>query len=229
MTADLLTEFEKAIGYAFQDRALLESALTHSSTGAKVNYERLEFLGDRVLGLIVSEILFEKFPAENEGDLAKRLASLVQGSWLAKMALQINLGHYLNLSEAEKASGGAENEHILADVMESLIGAIYLDSSEGLKHCRSFIEQLWGDAFFTMTKPPQHPKTTLQEWLQGQGLPLPEYEISGQSGPDHAPVFEVSLKVQGFPPVLAEGRSRQEAEKEAAQAFLHLNARSAAI
>jgi ribonuclease-3 len=211
---------QQKIGYRFQNLSLLEQALTHSSTGAAQNYERLEFLGDRVLGLVVAHILFEKFPGEPEGDLAKRLASLVQGSWLAVMAEKLDLGTHLNLSEAERGAGGYENEHILGDAMEALIGAVYLDNGSGLETCRVFIERLWGDAFLTMQKPPQHPKTALQEWLQAQGLPLPNYKIAGQSGPDHAPVFEVELKIPGHQPVRAEGRSRQEAEKEAAKLFM---------
>lgn len=207
------------IGYRFKSPELLRQALTHSSTGAEKNYERLEFLGDRVLGLVVSDILFDKFPDENEGDLAKRLASLVQGAFLAKRAVELDLGTFLNLSDAERTAGGGENDHILADVLEALIGAIYLDSRD-LAPCRAFIEKLWGNAFFTMQKPPQHPKTALQEWLQGQGLPLPNYKIAGQSGPDHAPVFEVELKIKGHPVVSASGRSRQEAEKEAARVFM---------
>lgn len=211
-------ELENLIGYEFQDKQLLKTAMTHSSTGEASNYERLEFLGDRVLGLVVSEILYEKFPEEKEGDLAKRLASLVQGSWLAKIASDIHLGEYMEFSEAERGGGGVDNENILADGMEALIGALYLDS--GLETCRSFITKFWGDAFYEMKKPPQHPKTALQEWAQGQGLPLPTYKIVGQSGPDHAPVFDVRLHVEGYDDLVAQGRSRQVAEKEAAQEFL---------
>lgn len=214
-----MNDLQTRIGYRFKNPGLLQQALTHSSTGAMRNYERLEFLGDRVLGLVVSDILFEKFPDETEGDLAKRLASLVQGAFLARRAQAIDLGAFLNLSEAERSAGGSENDHILADAMEAMIGAIYLDS-RALGPCREFIENLWGDAFFTMQKPPQHPKTALQEWLQAQGLPLPNYKIAGQSGPDHAPVFEVELKIRGHQPVTAQGRSRQEAEKEAARIFM---------
>lgn len=218
MSADV-NELQRRIGYTFKTESLLRHALTHSSTGTGISYERLEFLGDRVLGLVVSQILFERFPEEPEGDLAKRLASLVQGAWLAKMAVQIDLGDFIHLSDAERGAGGSENDHILADAMEALIGAIYLDG-KSLEPCRVFIEKLWGDAFLTMQKPPQHPKTALQEWLQAQALPLPNYKIAGQSGPDHAPVFEIELKVKGHDPVIAQGRSRQEAEKEAARLFM---------
>ena len=211
-------DLEKSIGHEFTDKNLLSMALTHSSTGTGINYERLEFLGDRVLGLIVSEILYEKFTDEPEGHLAKRLSSLVQGSWLAKMAVKIHLGEYMGFSEAEHSAGGFENENILADGMEALIGAIYLDA--GLEVCRNFVEELWGNAFYDMAKPPQHPKTALQEWAQGNGLPLPTYKIIGQSGPDHAPVFDVQLHVKGHDDLIAQGKSRQIAEREAARLFM---------
>lgn len=223
MTDDTLNALQKATGHEFQNPSLLAEALTHSSTGHNGNYERLEFLGDRVLGLVVSEILYEKFPGEKEGDLAKRLASLVQGAWLAKMAQKIDLGQYMYFSDAERESGGFANANILADGMEALIGALYLDS--GLPACRRFIEDLWADAFYEMKTPPQHPKTALQEWAQSRSLPLPVYKITGQSGPDHAPMFDITLSVNGFNPVYAQGRSRQIAEKEAAKLFLQIHAK----
>lgn len=213
-----LSGLEKKIGYSFKDQELAQQALTHSSTGGIKNYERLEFLGDRVLGLVIAASLFEKFPEEKEGDLAKRLASLVQGETLALIAAQISLGKHIYFSSSEREAGGAENAHILADVFEALIGAMYLDG--GLEPCRIFIEAQWSEIFHTMKKPPQHPKTELQEWAQGKGLPLPSYEITGQSGPDHAPVFEITLNVKGYATITAQGRSRAEAEKNAALEML---------
>ncbi len=213
-----LETLEKIIGHNFKDKTLIGTALTHSSTGQGKNYERLEFLGDRVLGLIVAQSLYEKFPNEKEGDLAKRLAALVQGSLLAKIAAKINLGAYIQFSEAERIAGGADNDHILADVFEAMLGALYIDA--GFDVCSEFVTKLFQDDFYTMKKPPQHPKTALQEWMQGAGLSLPVYEIVGQSGPDHAPVFEVKLSIKGYPVVIAEGHSRQEAEKVAALLML---------
>lgn len=213
-----LVELQDMIGHRFADEALLSVALTHSSTGKDQNYERLEFLGDRVLGLTIAEFLYTRFPDEDEGDLAKRLSALVQGSFLAKIAQDINLGQYIDFSDAERDSGGAENDHILADVFEAILGALYLDA--GLAPCQDWIKRLWKDDFFTMEEPPQHPKTALQEWAQGKGLDLPQYKIVRQSGPDHAPVFDVRLTVEGFEAVMAQGRSRQEAEKAAATTFL---------
>lgn len=213
-----LGELEKKLGYSFQDKNRLRVALTHASRGEAENYERLEFLGDRVLGLTIAALLFHSFPKEKEGDLAKRLASLVQGKTLAELSARISLGDYILFSDAEAAAGGAANEHILADVFESVIGAMYLDG--GFEPCKALIETHWADVLHTMKEPPQHPKTAIQEWAQSHGLPLPVYEISGQSGPDHAPVFEIQLIMKGHPPVTASGKSRAEAEKNAAQSFM---------
>lgn len=214
-------KLEKKLGHKFKDKELLSNALTHSSTGGGRDYERLEFLGDRVLGLVIAETLYQKFPDEAEGDLAKRLAALVQGELLAAIATEIYLGAYIRFSDAEAQAGGAKNNNILSDVFESVIGALYLDS--GLDACRTLIARLWDDKFHAMKTPPQHPKTSLQEWAQGKGLPLPVYKIVAQHGPDHAPVFDIELTVKGFKPVLAQGRTRQDAEKNAARAFFEQN------
>lgn len=219
MTPDRITAIQSILGYSFEQTDLLTKALTHSSAGGINSYERLEFLGDRVLGLIIAELLYARFPQEKEGDLAKRLAALVQGSLLANVAQNMGLGEFIILSESEKESGGAENAHILADIFESLIGAIYLDSG-GMNPCRALIHAQWESYLDTMKKPPQHPKTALQEWAQGRGLPLPSYNIDGQSGPDHAPIFKIRLNVQGYAPVFAEEKSRQAGERKAAKAFM---------
>jgi len=218
-----LDTLQKQMGHTFKDPKLLETAFTHSSTGAKHNYERLEFLGDRVLGLAVSETLYQKFPNEPEGHLAKRLSALVQGTFLAQISREMSLGEYITFSDSESASGGAENDNILADVFESMIGALYLDSD--YETCRDLIRKLWGDRFDTMKTPPQHPKTKLQEWAQSKNLPLPYYEISKQSGPDHAPVFDITLNIEGYDTITVQGPSRQEAEKRAAAAFIETNAK----
>ncbi len=213
-----LEQLELIINHSFQNAELIQTALTHSSTGHKKNYERLEFLGDRVLGLVIAQLLYKNFPEEPEGDLAKRLSALVQGTFLAKRAQDINIGSYIIFSEAERDAGGRDNENILADVFEALIGALYLDA--GFNKCHDLIEKLWDSHLHEMKAPPQHPKTALQEWAQGQGYPLPEYKIIGQSGPDHAPVFDVGLKVLGYDLLVVQGRSRQEAEKNAAEKFM---------
>ena len=216
-----IKQFEQKINHVFKDKTLIETALTHSSVSRRTNYERLEFLGDRVLGLVIAQHLYKRFPDEQEGPLAKRLAALVQGSLLAEIAYEMQLGQYIQFSESEKAAGGADNAHILADVFESMIGALYLDA--GFEPCRNLIEQYWSDRFDKMIDPPMHPKTTVQEWAQSQSLPLPAYEIAEQSGPDHAPIFVMELTVEGFPPTRAEGKSRQSAEKAAATKFIEKN------
>jgi ribonuclease-3 len=214
-------KMEAQLGHVFKDKSLIITALTHSSAGAASNYERLEFLGDRVLGLVVADMLYTRFPDEKEGDLARRLASLVQGSFLAEIAHELDLGAYIIFSEAEAHAGGAGNDNILSDVFEALLGALYLDG--GFQVCREAIGRLWTGKLDVEAKPPQHPKTQLQEWAQGRGLPLPEYKIISQHGPDHAPVFEIELTVKGFKSVIGQGRSRQVAERAAAANFFELH------
>lgn len=213
-----IAKLQDDLGYQFKDIKRLEKALTHSSAGGTYNYERLEFLGDRVVGLALAHTLFKMFPDENEGDMAKRHAALVQGKTLAKIAREIGLGAIMQLSEAERAAGGANNDNILADGLEALIGALYLDA--GLPECQTAIEKLWGDRVKVMKRPPQDPKTALQEWAQARSLALPAYELVGRSGPDHAPVFEIRVKVGDFPPWAAKGTSRRAAEKLAAAMLL---------
>ncbi len=209
---------QEILGHQFRNGDLLTAAMTHASTGSEHNYERLEFLGDRVLGLVMAELLYNLFPNEPEGHLAKRHAALVQGSLLAVIAREINLGEYMILSEAERGSGGGDNENMLADALEASIGALYLDA--GIAPCQALIKRLWGDRVSILSAPPQDPKTTLQEWAQGRGLPLPLYELAERSGPDHAPVFTIRVTVQGFTPVSATGANRRAAEKESARILL---------
>lgn len=211
-------DFEARFGHDFIDRARFGLALTHASAGADHNYERLEFLGDRVLGLAVAELLYGSFPKESEGDLARRHAALVSGATLARIAAAVDLAAVLKLSDAERATGGARNENILADVMEALIGALYLDA--GIEKCKTVIAHLWRDILHTMDKPPLDAKTGLQEWAQGRGLPLPVYALANRTGPDHAPVFTITVTVEGLEPVSGEGPSRRSAEKAAATALL---------
>jgi ribonuclease-3 len=214
-----LDAFQERFGHHFKNKDYLALALTHASVGADHNYERLEFLGDRVLGLVMAELLYDVFPDEAEGDLAKRHAALVSGETLGLLAETINLGDYLRLSEGERVGGGAKNENILADVMEALIGAVYLDA--GIDLCKPVIAALWKDVLHMMKTPPRDPKTGLQEWAQARGLPLPRYEVTGRTGPDHAPQFIITVTVEGLPPVNGEGSSRRVAEKAAATALLN--------
>ncbi len=218
MTHKSTRHLEDVIGHRFADATLLETALTHASRGNAANYERLEFLGDRVLSLVIAELIYKAYPAETEGDLARRHAVLVQAETLAGIARALDLGSCMRFSDAERAAGGAANENILADGFEALIGALYLDA--GLEPCARLIAGLWQEPLRTMTAPPRDSKTALQEWAQGRGLKLPVYSVAVREGPDHAPLFHVDVAVEGFAPARAQGSSRRAAEKEAARLLL---------
>lgn len=213
-----LAALAERLGHAFSEPDLLIEALTHSSRGGRRSYERLEFLGDRVIGLVVAESLLIHFPDEAEGALAKRHAMLVRGETLAHIARALDLGPLIKVSPGEAESGGQKNPAILADVCEATLGALYLDG--GLEAVRQVLLPLIDPLIMAATEPPQDNKTRLQEWAQGRGLPLPHYEGVGRSGPDHEPRFTVSVEVQGLPPALGEGRSKRAAEQEAAGALL---------
>ncbi len=218
MAKDPIDEVQDSLDYRFRKIDMLYRALTHSSAGAGDNYERLEFLGDRVIGLVVADWLLETYPDEKEGALAKRHAALVQGQMLADIARLVRLGDAMQFSEAERAAGGAKNVNILADGLEAVIGALFIDG--GYESCERVIKRLWGNAIRIMKEPPQDPKTALQEWAQGRGLPLPSYTLVGREGPDHAPVFEINVAVEGYPSWTAKGTSRRTAEKDAAGMLL---------
>jgi ribonuclease-3 len=233
-----------ALGHAFKDPSLLRTALTHpsaisptrprrgkkptaKSAGAKAvpadieasaDNQRLEFLGDRVLGIVVAEMLFQAFPNEDEGALARRLAALVKQDSLDSVAREIELGGYLILSRGEEEGGGRENPAILADGCEAVMGALYLDG--GLGTARSFVERYWRPKMDAEAKPPQDAKTALQEWAQAGGLALPLYIVVKSEGPPHDPVFEVAVSVSGQEPVSARGRSKRAAEQAAARNLL---------
>ncbi len=213
-----LDALQARIGYIFRDPDRLKAAMTHSSAGAEHDNERLEFLGDRVLNLIMAQELYLRFPNEAEGGLAKRHAALVQGRMLAQIGRRMDLGHSLHMSEAERAAGGGDNENILADCVEALLGALFLDS--GLDECRRLILDVWGEDVDIMKTPPRDAKTSLQEWAQARGLGLPDYRLVSRDGPDHAPRFAVEVHVDGQAPARAEGASLRKAEKEAASLLL---------
>jgi ribonuclease-3 len=210
---------EKKIGYTFSGPALLETALTHSSLQkASCNNERLEFLGDRVLGLAVADMLFRRFSGEDEGSLAKRHTGLVQQQTLAAVAQEIDLARRLKLSPSEEKSGGKEKDKIVSDALEALIGAIYLDG--GFSAAQHFIEKFWGGLLDRQISPPEDAKSKLQEWAQAKSLPLPEYTLIGKSGTDHAPQFEIEVSVQGHGKAFAAAPSKRAAEKAAALKML---------
>ena len=207
----------KSIKDANKDNTYFTLALTHSSAGED-NYERLEFLGDRVLSLVIADTLYKAFPNETEGDLARRHTALVNGDILAQMGRKINLGDHIEFSESEKLAGGAENNNILCDVVESVIGAIFLD--QGFDTAQDFIINLFGDDVLKIKEPPIDPKTALQEYTQSKALGLPLYTVLKTDGPDHAPIFTIEVSVDTIGKAEATAASKREAQKQAAEKLL---------
>ena len=215
---------EAALGYAFTDKALIEQALTHASvrTGRRPqppDNERLEFLGDRVLGLVAAELLIELYPEESEGDLARRFNRLVRGDTCAAVARKLGIGPELVLSTSENDSGGREKSTILADAIEAILGAVFLEA--GFAKARDVVRRLWTPL---LDRQPDasvvDPKSTLQEWAQGNGLALPEYVVISRVGPDHQPHFTAEVRITGRQPSRGEGASKRSAEQAAARAML---------
>ena len=199
------------------DLEIYERALTHGSTG-QPDYQRLEFLGDRILGLVIADLLYHRFELEAEGRLSHRLNALVSGSTCAEIARQIELFSYIKLGKQARDDGAQQSDNVLGDAMEALIGALYLD--HGLDAARAFIERLWGPLIETANGAPKHPKSSLQEWCAANGRKVPEYQITKKEGPPHAMRFEITVTVKGFDPVSASANSKQAAETAAALAFL---------
>lgn len=214
---------EDILGHQFKDQDLLKLALTHrgslGSGRSKANIvanERLEFLGDRVLGLIVAQALLEKFPDENEGALATRLAALVSAAELSRVAEDIGLASHLKIARTQKLDPASTA--VLADACEAVIGALYLDG--GLSKAEAFVRSHWDAAMEADLAPPKDPKMALQEWAQGRGLPLPVYKDVEASGPAHAPSFTMSVTVEGFPEMIGTGRTKRIATQAAAASLL---------
>jgi len=226
--ADAVHTLEQRLGRAFSDPKLLERALTHASVGGgsgKVrDNEVLEFIGDRVIGLLAAERLAELHPQAPEGELAPRLNALVCRQACAGVARRMGLGPALRLSGSETKTGGRDKDSILAGACEAVMAAIYQDG--GLEAARAVFLDLWSETIDALPGSPRDAKTALQEWAQGQGKPLPAYSVTSRSGPDHAPTFTVAVEVQGLAPAEAQGRSRQEAEKAAAAELLQREGRS---
>ena len=214
---------EELIGESFRDKALLALALTHvSAVGAArariKSYQRLEFLGDRVLGLAIASLLYQRFPAADEGDLSKRLTELVRRESCAALAECWSLADFIRLGPGEMQGGGRRNPAILGDVAEALIGAVFLDG--GFEAAARLVTAAVGERLASAERPPPDAKTALQEWAQGRGLPPPRYAVLSREGPDHSPLFHVSVTVEGKGPAEAIGRSKRMAEQAAAEAML---------
>ena len=212
------------LGHVFASHALLDEALTHPSVMpadrgvARHGYQRFEFLGDRVLSLLIAEWLLERFDREPEGALARRHAVLVAADSLARVAKAIDLAPHIRMSPAEIEQGGRDKPAILADVCEAVIAAIYLDA--GLPAARRFVRSHWVELVEEDIRPPKDPKTALQEWAQARSLPLPSYRQVDRTGPDHAPLFTVEVSVAGSEPGSGLGASKRLAERAAAEALL---------
>ncbi len=208
------------IPYRFREPALLQEALTHRSRG-RLNYERLEFLGDSILNFVVASRLFELRPTDSEGDLSRLRSRVVRGDTLARLATDLALGDYLLMGEGELKSGGFRRESILADALEAVFGAIYLDG--GFDACEAVIRHV-GDPVIRGLPDAEElkdPKTRLQEWMQGRGRPLPEYELLREEGAEHAKRFFVRCRLpDSGREVEAEGGSRRKAEQKAAAGIL---------
>ena len=216
-----LEALEARIGHRFADRRLLRRALTHTGVSPRPdqNYERLEFLGDRVLGLVVARLVYDAHPAASEGELARRFNALVNRDACAGVARSLDLGPVIRLDPGERKTGGRDKPVILGDVMEAVIAALYLDA--GLDVAGAFVTRLWRPLLAAAPGAAgRDPKSALQEWAQAQGLALPAYAVTGRSGPDHAPNFVISVAVDGFAAAEAEGPSRRIAEQNAARALL---------
>ncbi len=214
---DLANWIEGATGHRPRDLALFARALTHASFG-EANYERLEFLGDRVLGLIVARWLYETYPNEPEGKLSHRLNALVTGEVCAEIARGLGAQPHIRLGKQAIDDGVFRSDNVLGDIVEALIGALYLDA--GFEAAQAFVRNAWADRVDRLSAPPKHPKAALQEWTAAQRRRPPEYRIVETSGPDHARRFTVEVSVNGLGAATGQGLSKQEAETEAAKALL---------
>jgi ribonuclease-3 len=215
-----LDELLKKLDYRFAKPELLDEALTHVSApqAGGQSYQRLEFLGDRVLGLAIAETLLKTFPDAPEGELSRRLAELVRRESCAEVAIAWDVGPYLKLGAGEAHSGERRNPTILADVCEAIIGAVFLDG--GYEAAKGLVERSFRELLTAPRRPLRDPKSALQEWAQGRGLPPPTYTIVEQKGPDHAPKFRVMVKVKGAESEFGLGPSKRIAEQAAARSLL---------
>jgi ribonuclease-3 len=214
-----LAALEDRLGHHFKDRALLKRSLTHASLGLEVSNERLEFFGDRVLGLIVAERLYAQFPGEMEGGLAVRLNALVRREACAKSGMAASLPEFLIMAQSESGSGGRTKPAIIAGACEAVIAALYLDG--GYEAAKNFVLRFWESEFATLAQDLRDAKTTLQEWAQAQrSRGQPSYKVISREGPDHAPAFTVEVNLPGHKPQTGQGATKRDAEQAAAQAML---------
>jgi ribonuclease-3 len=222
------TPLETALGHVFARPALLREALTHASasegrgTRAAPDNERLEFLGDRVLGLVVADHLLKRWPDDSERELALRFNAMVSRTQCARVARRLDLGRHLVIGRSEETTGGRDKDNLLADAVEALIAAVFADA--GLEAARAVVHKAWGADFEEGATLARDAKSTLQHWVAVKGLGLPHYREIGREGPDHAPVFTMAVDVADHPRISARASSKQEGERLAAQAFLDAHA-----
>ncbi|NIK90328.1 ribonuclease-3 [Rhizomicrobium palustre] len=219
-STEALAGLEERLGHTFKDKHLLRRALTHASASGSGSNERLEFLGDRVLGLIAAEKLHEIYPKDNEGDLALKFNHLVRAEACAAAAEASGIADHLILARSEQGSGGRRKIAITSGATEAVIAALYLDG--GVDAAKRFIERYWVETFASLTEEMRDAKTRLQEWAQSRGAKsgAPVYKVVGREGPDHAPVFSVEVAVIGKEPQTGTGTSKREAEQDAARKML---------
>ena len=217
MKPDIAVFVQEQLGYEAKDLRLFELALTHSSVG-RDSYERLEFLGDRVLGMTIAEALYERYPNEPEGNLSKRYNALVDRGTCADNGREIGIPALVRLGKQAREDGATQSDNVVGDVVEALIGALFLDG--GIEVARSFILRLWEADLSTQRRAPQHPKSALQELAAAKGVKAPAYEVISRTGAHHAPRFTVKVSVTKLGEATAEGASKQEAETSAAEALL---------
>lgn len=218
-----LDEIEARIGHVFADREFLARALTHPSALSgpdkrEKSYQRLEFLGDRVLGLAVAGMLFRSHPAEDEGALSRRLSDLVRAETCAEVAAELNLGAGVRVGPTESQTAVGRRAGVLADLCEAVIGAVYLDS--GWPAAEAFVARNWQDRLKADASPQRDAKSALQEWAQGRGLATPVYRVVDRSGPDHAPLFTMAVIIPGIADGTGQGSAKRPAEIAAATAVL---------
>jgi len=215
-----LDRLATVLGHRFGEPALLEQAVTHPSatSPARPDNQRLEFLGDRVLGLIVAEALLAAYPGEAEGALAPRFNALVRGETLAEIAVEIGLGEFLRLGRSEATGGGRKKKAILADAMEAVIAALFLDG--GMAAAQHFVLARWQGRIEAQDEAPMDAKTRLQEWAQGRGMAPPAYAVTGREGPDHAPRFTIEARLESGETTAGQASSKKQAEQVAAAALL---------
>ncbi len=212
-------EIASRLDYRFKDKALLRHALTHSSTSKKQDdYQRLEFLGDRVLALVIAEELYRENPSRREGDMANLHSNLVRGEICGEVGKQILISDFIIVGHSEHKKGVNLNTSVVGDVVEAIIGGIYLDG--GLETARAFVLRNWAQHIAERKTVKKDAKTCLQEWALARGLPIPEYKILKREGLEHSPVFTVEVAIKGKAAIQGEGRSKRLAEMDAAHQFL---------